>query len=83
MDHYYFTARSVTHAQQMARELERSGIFVKIRRVGSGVTKSGCGYTIDVPERKYRQALEALREAGLQPVRVLLVSGGTVREVGI
>ena len=81
MDHYLFTARSITHAQQMAKVLERGGIFVKMRRVGTNVTKSGCGYTLEVPERKYSRSIELLREAGLRPVKVLHVSGGAAREV--
>ena len=81
MDHYLFTARSVTHAQRMAQALERSGIYVKIRRVGRELTKSGCGYTLQVPERRYAQAVETLRTAEVRPVRICSVSGGVMREV--
>lgn len=81
MDHYLFTARSITGAQQMARALEHVGVPVKLRRVGNSVTKSGCGYTLQVPERKYRAAADALREAGLRPVRVYHVVGGVTKEV--
>lgn len=81
MDHYLFTARSVTHAQRMAQVLERSGIYVKIRRVGRELTKSGCGYTLQVPERRFSQALETLRAAEARPVRIFSVSGGAMREV--
>lgn len=83
MDHYLFTARSITHAQQMARVLERGGVFAKIRRVGRGVTKSGCGYTLDVPGRKYAQAIALLREAGQLPVRVIHISDGQQKEVAV
>lgn len=81
MDYYLFTARSITHAQRMAQELERSGIYVKIRRVGRELTKSGCGYTLQVPERRYEQAADTLRVAGARPIKVFLVSGGVMREV--
>ena len=81
MDYYLFTARSVTHAQRMAQALERSGIYVKIRRVGKELTKSGCGYTLQVPERRYAQALETLRAAGVRPVRIFSVTGGVMYEV--
>ena len=81
MDHYLFTARSVTHAQRMAQELERSGIYVKMRRVGRELTNSGCGYTLQVPERRYTQAVDTLRIAGVRPVRVFFVSGGVMHEV--
>ena len=81
MDYYLFTARSVTHAQRMAQVLERSGIYVKMRRVGKELTKSGCGYTLQVPERRYTQAVDTLRVAGVRPVGVFSVSGSAMREV--
>ena len=81
MDYYLFTARSITHAQRMAQVLERSGVYVKIRRVGRELTKSGCGYTLQVPERRYAQALEALRAADVRPVRIFSVLGGVMYEV--
>ena len=81
MDYYLFTARSITHAQRMEQVLERSGIYVKIRRVGKELTKSGCGYTLQVPERRYAQALEALRAADVRPVRIFSVLGGVMYEV--
>ena len=81
MDYYLFTARSITHAQRMAQVLERSGIYAKIRRVGRELTKSGCGYTLQVPERRYAQALEALRAADVRPVSIFSVLGGVMYEV--
>ena len=81
MDYYLFTARSITHAQSMMQALARSGIYVKIRRVGKELTKSGCGYTLQVPERRYAQAVEALRAAGVRPVRIFSVLGGVMYEV--
>ena len=81
MDYYLFTARSITHAQRMMQALERSGIYVKIRRVGRELTKSGCGYTLQVPEHRYTQAVDTLRVAGVRPVRIFSVSGGVMREV--
>lgn len=81
MDHYLFTARSITHAQQMAQVLGRAGVPVKMRRIGRELTKSGCGYTLQIPERRYAQAVQALRDAGVRPVRVFSVSGGAMREV--
>ncbi len=81
MDHYLFTARSVTHAQQMAQALGRAGVSANVRRAGPGVTKNGCGYTLQVPERQFRRAAEALREAGQRPVRTLAVGPGGMKEV--
>lgn len=81
MGHYLFIARSVTHAQRMAQELARRGVGVKMRRIGNSVTKSGCGYSLQVSERHFDRAADALREAGLRPVRVLHDTDGTPREV--
>lgn len=81
MDHYLFTARSITHAQQMASALARAGIGATMRRVSGGVTGTGCGYTLQIGETKLRRAYDALREGGLRPVKVLRVSGGETREV--
>ena len=83
MDHYLFTARSITHAQQMARVLERSGVYISIRRVGKGLTKNGCGYTLQVAARQYQRAVEALRAAGLHPVKVFHVVNGQRQEVAM
>ena len=82
MDHYLLTARSITHAQQMARVLEHTGVSVKIRRVGSGMTKSGCGYTLQISERHYQTAADLLRAAGQRPVKVFHVVNGVRNEVG-
>lgn len=81
MDHYLFTARSITHAQQMAQALSRAGIGATMRRVSGGVTGTGCGYTLQVGETKLRRAYDALRESGARPVKVFRVSGGEMREV--
>ena len=83
MDHYLLTARSITHAQRMAQVLERSGIYVKLRRIGSGVTKSGCGYTLQVTERQYARAMEALRGSGIMPVKVFRMTDGARHEVAL
>jgi len=83
MDHYLLMARSVTRAQQMAEVLGRSGIHVRVRRTGSGVSKSGCGYSLEVSQNAYPRAAQALREAGQLPVKVFFVSGGERREVAL
>ena len=38
MDYYLFAARSVTHAQRMARLLSDAGISAKIHRAGAEIT---------------------------------------------
>ncbi len=81
LDHYLFTARSITHAQQMAQALARAGVGATMRRVSSSVTGTGCGYTLQVGEAKLRRAYDALRQVGIHPVKVFRVSGGEMREV--
>lgn len=81
MDRYLFTARSVTHAQQMARELERAGIHVRVRRVSGSGAMRGCGYTLEVSERQFAVAGEILRASKTRPVKVFRVSGGQTVEV--
>lgn len=81
MDRYLFTARSVTHAQQMASALERGGIHCRVRRIsGSGAMK-GCGYTIEIAAQRYEDALRLLRGTAYRPVKVFRVSGGETSEV--
>lgn len=81
MDHYLFTARSITHAQSMAKALERSGINVRVRRVGNGVTQNGCGYTLEVADRHFSAASDLLRAAGQHPVKAFHVVNGVKSEV--
>ena len=64
MDYYLFAARSVTHAQRMARLLSDAGISAKIRRAGAAITERGCGYTLEIPRRHAARAMQACR-AGL------------------
>lgn len=81
MNHYLLNARSVTHAQQLMHVLERSGVTARIRRTGSGLSKGGCGYTLQIPERQFQRAADALRESMIRPVRVFRVVNGTAQEV--
>ena len=81
MEHYLFVARSVTHAQQMARVLEQGGIPVSIRRVGAMMSTHGCGYTLQIAQQHYEKAISLLQKSGKRPIKVLLSSGGKLREV--
>ena len=74
MDYYLFAARSVTHAQRMARLLSDAGISAKIRRAGAAITERGCGYT---------RAMQACRAGGVLPVKVLFVSDDGMQEVAL
>lgn len=81
MNHYLFLARSVTHAQDMAKVLGQSGIHVKVRRAGPGMSERGCVYSLEVAENRFAQAKQALKESGKLPVKVFFVSNGKRQEV--
>ena len=83
MEHYLFVARSVTHAQHMAKTLSDAGVFSKIRRAGTELTERGCGYTLELAPRSAARAAEICRAAGAAPVKVLRVSGGVRQEVSL
>ena len=76
METYLLLARSVTHAQQMMRILERGGIYTKVQRAGGTLTQKGCGYSLRVQAKNYAAAMERLRAAGEKPVKVLLERNG-------
>ena len=81
MDYYLFAARSVTHAQRMARLLSDAGISAKIRRAGAAITERGCGYTLEIPRR--HAAMQACRAGGVLPVKMLFVSDDGMQEVAL
>ena len=76
-----FAFRFVGGGAVARREGGDPQVVPEARRVGGGFTKNGCGYTLQVAERKYRAAADALREAGLRPVRVFRVVNGASQEV--
>ncbi len=65
------TARSITHAQQMSKVLERFGIHHTMKRASPQMTKHGCGYVIAVPESHTEKALSVLHDNGIKPIRVI------------
>lgn len=81
MDHYFFTARSVTHAQQLLRALEQAGIPAKMRRAGAALSDRGCAYALEISAAHYLRARRRLAEKRLRPVRVFVQEGGMLREV--
>ena len=83
MEYYLLVARSITHAQQMARALEQAGIHTKLRRAGGDLTERGCGYTLSVGAAQYARARERLNAVGQYPAKVFFVSGSERREVGL
>lgn len=79
---YLLLCRSLTYAQRASRALERIGITAIITKAPKSVTGQGCNYCVRVAEKNLIIALSTLREAGLGPLRVFLVShDGSVSEV--
>ncbi|MCF2618364.1 DUF3343 domain-containing protein [Oscillibacter valericigenes] len=71
MDHYLLVARSITHAQQMMKVLDRAGIRTRVLRASAEVTGRGCGYTLEVSERNYAAAVRRLQDAQVGPVKIV------------
>lgn len=82
MERYLLLARSITHAQQMIRVLDRAGIHARVLRAGAALTGRGCGYTLEVSARNYPAAVRRLREAQVTPVKVIRQTGEEKREDG-
>ncbi|MGI5984255.1 MAG: DUF3343 domain-containing protein [Clostridiales bacterium] len=79
---YLLMCRSLTYAQRASRALERIGITAIITKAPKSVTGQGCNYCVKVSERNLVKSLSTLKEAGLGPSRVFLVShDGSVSEV--
>ena len=55
MERYLLVARSITHAQQMMKVLDRAGIRTRVLRASAELTGRGCGYTLEVAERELRR----------------------------
>ena len=81
VDYYLIIARSITYAQRMAYTLERVGVWCQIFRAPMGLTERGCAYAVRIRSRDLTRALQALREANLQPVQVYVRSADSYREV--
>ena len=60
MERYLLVARSITHAQQMMKVLDRAGIRTRVLRASAELTGRGCGYTLEVAERNYAAAIRRL-----------------------
>ena len=62
MNHYLIIYRSITQAQLAGRILDRAGVIYQIQRTPAGLTERGCSYSVRVPERYIRRALDQLRD---------------------
>ena len=69
MERYLLVARSITHAQQMMKVLDRAGIRTRVLRASAELT--GRGYRLEVAERNYAAAIRRLQDAQVEPVKIV------------
>lgn len=70
MLNYLLICRSITYAQKTAKVLESVGISAVIVRLPKNISVDGCGYCVRIPGRRITDALVAVKNAGLPPVRI-------------
>ncbi len=83
MEFYLILARSVTYAQRMQSVLDRAGVRSRIFRAPRDLTDLGCAYVLRIAAADLTRALGALRQAGLDPVRIYLQRNGIIQEVSL
>lgn len=84
MGYYLIVCRSLTCAQRAAQILERAGISVQVFRSPKVISDEGCSYSIKISERWLSGALVRLKNAGLSPLRIYILSdNGNYREVPV
>ena len=81
MEYYLFIARSVTHAQRMARALDRCGVSAAVLRAPTGLSKIGCAYAVRLRRSQADAALDCLRRAQLTPEHIYVREENGYREV--
>ena len=81
MEFFYLIARSVTHAQRMARALERCGIRSGVMRAPAALTDSGCAYAVRVRRSQAEEARACLQREQLRPLHIYTRGEAGYREV--
>ena len=81
MEYYLLIARSVTHAQQLSRTLERCGIRAGILRTPAGISAEGCAYAVRVRKGQEDAARACLQKAQTAPRSVFCRTDGGYGEV--
>ena len=82
MSYYLLMCRSLTYAQRTARILERYGITAIVTKGPQGLSAEGCAYCVKISERRLADAVQAVHNAGMEPLRIYLSDDrGFVREV--
>ena len=79
---YIFMCRSLTYAQSAARVLEKNAISAAVKKAPSGLSGSGCSYSVSISYAKGAAAAGVLRREGLLQGKVFLLrADGSYTEV--
>lgn len=69
---YVFMCRSLTYAQSEARMLEKNAISASVKKAPTGLSGSGCSYSVSVSYMKGTAAAGVLHREGLLQGKVFL-----------
>ncbi len=84
MVYYMLICRSLTYAQRTAKALEHAGITSILTKVPQHISPDGCGYCVKVSSNKVSNALIALKNAELYPIKIfVLYADGNYGEVDL
>ena len=84
MVYYLLICKSLTYAQRAAKSLERVGITAIVTKVPQNISSDGCGYCVKVSAKNISNALIALRNAELYPIKIfVLYADGNMGEVSL
>jgi hypothetical protein len=79
--YYLLICRSLTYAPGTAKALELAGITAILTKVPQLASPDGCGYCVKVSSRNISNALVALKNAELYPVKIfVLYADGNIGE---
>ena len=79
---YLLICRSLTYAQRTAKALEHAGITAIVTKVPQMISSDGCGYCVKVSAKHVSNALIALKDAELYPIKIfVLYADGNYGEV--
>lgn len=84
MVYYLLICKSLTYAQRAAKALERAGITAIVTKVPQIISSDGCGYCVKVSAKHISNALVALKNAELYPLKIfVLYADGNMGEVNL
>lgn len=84
MVYYLLICRSLTYAQRTAKALEHAGITAIVTKVPQRISPDGCGYCVKVSSKNIANALIALKNAELYPIKIyVLYADGNCGEVNL